>query len=66
MPTGEVLPIPATPRVTLPPTTTIDGQDDSRPGSGFGWILLLLVGITMVIGILTPVPARIRRRDGRK
>ncbi len=60
-PTGEVLP-----EITLPPTSTIDGSDDSRPGGSFGLVLLMLAGIIAVLGVLTPVPARIRRRHRRE
>ncbi len=62
-PRGEVLP-----ETTLPPTSTIDGSDDSRPGGSFGLVLVLLMlaGIIVVLGVLTPVPARIRRRHRRE
>ena len=63
--TQSVLGETATPRVTLPPTNTIDGESSS-PGAGLGVILLILAGIATVLGVLTPRPSRVRRRDRRE
>jgi uncharacterized repeat protein (TIGR01451 family) len=60
---GEVQPATGTPRPTLPPT------DASGPTSGPGTSLLLaliaLAVLTLGVGVLTPVPATIRRRRDR-
>ncbi len=62
---GQVAAATATPTVTLPPTDTITGENGGSPGVNLGLILLILAGITTVLGVLAPVPARIRRRDRR-
>ncbi len=62
---GEVAGVIATPRVTLPPTDSLDSGTSSSPGVNLGLILLLFSGIMTVLGFLTPVPARARRRDRR-
>ncbi len=64
-PTGAVKAVTATPRVTLPPTDSTDGQNGSGPGVNLGLILLVLAGISGMLGLMVPVPARIRRRDRR-
>jgi len=56
----------ATPRITLPPTSTIDGQGPSSPGFSLLLVLLGLAGFALVIGVVTPMPARGRRREGRR
>jgi hypothetical protein len=55
----------ATPKVTLPPTDTIDSGTSSSPGVNLGLIMLVLAGIMAVLGVLAPVPAGARRRDRR-
>ena len=64
-PTGSVEAATATPRVTLPPTSMVDEQPPSSPGANLGLLLVLFSGLMMVIGVLTPVPSRARRRDRR-
>jgi fimbrial isopeptide formation D2 family protein len=56
-----------TPVVTLPPTNTFEG-DASQGSAGFGLVLTLLglAGFALVIGFITPVPERIRRREDRR
>jgi uncharacterized repeat protein (TIGR01451 family) len=64
-PTGKVKAVTGTPKATLPPTSTIDGQGPSNPGGNLGLILLSLTGLIAVLGFTTPLPARIRRRNRR-
>jgi uncharacterized repeat protein (TIGR01451 family) len=56
--------VPAPPKAeTAPPTdiqTSIEGQN--APGSSLLLTLVVLAGIILVIGFVTPVPAAIRRR----
>lgn len=63
---GEVLAATATPQITLPPTSTIHEQGSSSPGVSLPLVLLGLVGFALVIGLVTPMPARGRRREGRR
>jgi uncharacterized repeat protein (TIGR01451 family) len=54
------------PRVTLPPTDTIGGaQESSNPGFSLMLILLALAATVIVVGFVTPVPASVRERDRR-
>lgn len=55
----------ATPRVTPPPT---DASLDTGSGAGLNLALVLLAiaGLVAVIGVLTPAPARARRRGPRR
>jgi uncharacterized repeat protein (TIGR01451 family) len=59
--------VPAPPKAeTAPPTdiqTSIEGQN--APGSSLLLTLVVLAGIILVIGFVTPVPAAIRRRKDR-
>ncbi len=56
----------ATPKITLPPTSTIDGNGQSTSaGSSLMLILLALGGFVLVLGFVTPVPERVRRRNRR-
>jgi fimbrial isopeptide formation D2 family protein/uncharacterized repeat protein (TIGR01451 family) len=57
-----------TPRITLPPTSTIDSveQPMSNPGFGLMVILLALAGFVLSVGFITPAPERIRRRERRR
>ena len=62
--TGDVQRATATPRITPPPTdalTTTAGDGSS----GMLLVILALVGLVAVLGILTPAPARARRRSRR-
>jgi uncharacterized repeat protein (TIGR01451 family) len=56
----------ATPRITLPPTSTLDGdRDQSDPGFGMLLALLALAGLALTMAFVTPMPARARRRGRR-
>jgi uncharacterized repeat protein (TIGR01451 family) len=61
------LPATATPRVTLPPTDTLDttGQTPSNPGFGLMLTLVGLAALALGVGFITPVPESVRRRDRR-
>jgi fimbrial isopeptide formation D2 family protein len=63
-----VLAATATPVATLPPTDTIDSGDQAPSNPGFGLMLALLVlaGFGLVLGYLTPTPARARREEVRR
>ncbi len=58
----------ATPVITLPPTDTIDSGDQAPSNPGFGLMLALLViaGIGLVMGYLTPTPGRTQREEVRR
>jgi uncharacterized repeat protein (TIGR01451 family) len=59
----------ATPRITLPPTsTTLDGADRgaTSPGQTLMLVLLGLAGLVLAVGFVTPVPERARRRGRRR
>ena len=60
-------PLAITPPPTLPPTSTIDNPSQGKSNPGFSLMLALLglAGFTLVVGFITPVPERIRRRDQR-
>jgi hypothetical protein len=65
-----VPPVPAgatgTPKVTLPPTDTLESTPaPSNPGFSLMLILLALAGFVIVIGLATPVPASMRARNRR-
>jgi uncharacterized repeat protein (TIGR01451 family) len=50
--------------LTPPPTSTFTSQNgSSNPGLALMLILLAVAGLTLGIGFITPVPARVRRRD---
>jgi uncharacterized repeat protein (TIGR01451 family) len=63
-----VLAATATPVVTLPPTDSLDSGDQAPSNPGFGLMLALLVlaGFGLVLGYLTPTPARARREEVRR
>jgi uncharacterized repeat protein (TIGR01451 family) len=53
----------ATPVITLPPTNTHDGDaQQGNPGFSLMLLLLALGGFVLVVGFITPVPERVRRR----
>jgi hypothetical protein len=58
----------ATPRITLPPTSTLDGADRgaANPGQTLMLVLLGLAGLVLAVGFVTPVPERARRRGRRR
>jgi uncharacterized repeat protein (TIGR01451 family) len=65
-PTGGVEAETGTPKVTLPPTSTVDGTGDGGTGSSLPIILIALLGIAMAIGLLSPASSRSRRRSHRE
>jgi uncharacterized repeat protein (TIGR01451 family) len=60
---GEVQPATGTPKPTLPPTDASGSV--SGPGSSLLLVLIGLAVLTLGVGVLTPVPAGIRRRRDR-
>lgn len=65
-PSGSVLAETGKPKVTLPPTDTIDGSGTGGTGSGLPIILIALLGIAVAIGLLSPTSNRSRRRNPRE
>jgi uncharacterized repeat protein (TIGR01451 family) len=65
-PTGAVEAETGTPKVTLPPTATVDGSGDGGTGSSLPIILIALLGIALTIGLLSPASDRSRRRSHRE
>ena len=67
--TGGVQAVTATPKPvtkpTLPPTDSLGGLATTAPGMNPTSVLLALSGLALVLWILAPVPARVRRRDRR-
>jgi len=65
-PTGTVDAATGTPSITLPPTSTVDGAGPTNGGGG-GLPLALfgLFGLTALIALVTPTPAKARRRIDR-
>ena len=59
--TGGVLAVTATPRITPPPTGTVDGQVPSTPDVNLMLVLLGLASFVLVTGFLTPKPKQYRR-----
>jgi fimbrial isopeptide formation D2 family protein len=55
----------ATPRITPPPTDTAD-LPATNPGSMLMIALLVIAAIALLVGLLTPAPARATRRDRRR
>ena len=57
----------ATPRITLPPTDTLasDTPASSNPGFALMLVLLALAAVTLVLGLVTPVPVSVRERTRR-
>ena len=62
---GEVQQATPTPRITPPPTSTLDEQAPGSTGINLMLTLLGLAAFVLVIGFITPVPERVRRRDRR-
>ena len=60
---GEVQPATGTPQPTLPPTDA--SGSTSGPGASLLLALMGLAVLTLGVGVLTPVPATIRRRRDR-
>jgi uncharacterized repeat protein (TIGR01451 family) len=60
--------LPPPEELTPPPTDTFSTPQtaDSNPGFALMLILIGVAGLALGIGVLTPVPARVRRRDGRR
>jgi hypothetical protein len=61
---GPVEEATATPRVTPPPTDTQPNPAGDASGNLL-LVLLAIVGLVAVLGVLTPAPARSRRRTRR-
>jgi hypothetical protein len=58
--------VTATPKITLPPTDSGSGdQGQGQSGSSLLLILFAITGLVAVLGVLTPVPARVRRQGRR-
>ena len=56
-----------TPRITPPPTYTLDEGVQASAGNGLLLVLLGIAGLMLVLGYLVPAPARARnRRRNRK
>jgi hypothetical protein len=51
------------PRITPPPTSTLDTEVPAQTGNGLLLVLLSLAGIMLALGYLVPSPARARRRN---
>jgi len=67
--TGEVAVgvLPPPEALTPPPTDTLAPQTAaSNPGFALMLILIGVAGLVLGIGFVTPVPERVRRRDGRR
>ncbi len=56
------------PKITLPPTDTLNSDDQAPSNPGFGLMLTLFVlaGIGLVAGYLAPTPGRLRRERIRR
>lgn len=59
---GGVKGVTATPRITLPPTSTVDGQPSGTSGNGLGLILIVLAAVMTTLGYAATLPGRRRRR----
>jgi uncharacterized repeat protein (TIGR01451 family) len=61
------LAVTGSPKLTLPPTSTLDTPQGGTSNTGFSLMLVLLglAGFVLILGFVTPVPARARRRDRR-
>ena len=64
-PTGTVDAATGTPTITLPPTSTIDGAGPTSGDGGLPIALFGLIGLTALIALVTPTPAKARRRNDR-
>jgi hypothetical protein len=62
--TAEVEEATGTPRITPPPTDTLPSES-GQTGSSFPLILFAIIGLMAVLGVVTPVPARVRRQGRR-
>jgi uncharacterized repeat protein (TIGR01451 family) len=62
---GAVLAATATPRVTPPPTDAIYVPEGSGTGNNLLLVLLALAAFGLVLGFVTPKPARARQRNRR-
>ena len=51
--------------MTLPPTNTIDGAGPTSGDGGLPIALFGLIGLTALIALVTPTPAKARRRIDR-
>ena len=60
--------VPAPPKTITPPNTATDSNPApaSNPGLNLMLVLLGLAGLVTVVGVLTPAPARARRRQPRR
>ena len=52
----------ATPRITLPPTDSLDGSAPGSADRNLGLMLIVFSGLMVLIGLMTPTTDRIRRR----
>lgn len=59
---GEVLGATSQPRITLPPTSVAADAGTGSAGLNLGLVLMVLAGIAVVVGVLSPMPMRARRR----
>jgi len=62
---GQVLAATSTPRVTPPPTDTSYVPEGSGTGNNLLLVLLALAAFGLVLGFVTPKPARARQRNRR-
>ena len=62
-PTGEVLAETGAPEVTLPPTDALTESTQTPAGDTWRLILLGMAGVLATTLLLTPTPARARRKD---
>ena len=62
--TGQVEEATGTPTVTPPATDTLPSES-GQAGSSLLLILFAMTGLVAVLGVLTPVPARVRRQRRR-
>jgi hypothetical protein len=62
--TGQVEEATGTPTITPPATDTLPSEP-GQAGSSFLLILFAITGLLAVLGVLTPVPARVRRQRRR-
>ena len=61
--TPEITPTP-TPKVTPPPTDAVSSEP-SQPDNSLLYLVFAILGLVVVLGVVTPMPARARRRDRR-
>ena len=62
--TAEVQEATGTPTITPPPTDTLPSES-GQSSSSLLLLLFAFFGLVTVLGVLTPVPARVRRQDRR-